>query len=473
MKKTKCLIFLVFVLLAGCSIGPKYERPEMEIPCEWHSAPCEEVCEGSLDCFVWWEQLQDPMLQWLIERASEQNLDLHIAATRVLAARAEIKGKRGDLYPHIDLSNNYDHVYYSKDALFNGVLGKDCCHGKRSVDFFELGFDAEWEIDLFGMTSHEIAALKAQEEASQETLCDVWITLSAEVGRNYIQLRGLQQRLAILERTICTQRETLELTTDLLSRGVVGDVDVSRSEAALHTLAAQKPLMELAINKPIYRLSILLGYAPGELYDILAVPEAPPCLPCENPITVPSDLLRRRPDIRRAERELAAATERIGAAIAALFPRFSLRGFIGDISTHIGSLFNPAAATWIAGPQILLPIFNSKLILQDIDYNKNATQKAIYEYQKTILEALEETENAIASFNFEKERNRLLHEARKSNEVSHQLTQQLYEKGIKDRLAVLEAERELLTAEDVSVQSNIDMLMHYIALYKALGGSWQ
>jgi NodT family efflux transporter outer membrane factor (OMF) lipoprotein len=413
------------------------------------------------------------MLQWLIERASEQNLDLHIAATRVLAARSEIKGKRADLYPHVDLTNNYDHVYYSKDALFNGVLGKDCCHGKRSVDFFELGFDAEWEIDLFGMTSREIAALKAQEEASQESLCDVWITLSAEVGRNYIQLRGLQQRMEILKKSIEAQRTSVELTKDLLSRGNVGDVDVSRAEVALNTHAAQKPLMELSINKAIYRLSILLGYAPGELYDALSVPEKPPCLPCENPITVPSDLLRRRPDIRRAERELAAATERIGAAIAALYPRFSLRGFIGDISTHIGLLFNPAAATWMGGPQILLPIFNSKLLVQDVDYNKNATQRAIYEYQKTVLEALEETENAIASFHFERERNRLLSSARNSNEVAYQLTQQLYEKGIKDKLAVLEAERELLSAEDVSIQSNIDLLMHYIALYKALGGSWQ
>ena len=362
---------------------------------------------------------------------------------------------------------------FSKDALFNGILGKDCCHGKRNVDFFEFGFDAEWEIDLFGKTAHEIAALKAEEEASEERLCDVWVTLSAEVARNYIQLRGLQQRLDIVEHSIESQRLSLVLTKDLLARGIMGDVDVSKAEMALGTLAAQRPPIQLAINKAIYRISVLLGYSPGDLYEALSVPGCPPNLPCERPIAVPSELLRRRPDIRRAERELAAATERIGAAIAALFPRFSLRGFIGDISTHAGSLFSPASATWMGGPQILLPIFNSKLLMQDVAYNKNMTQQAIFTYQKTVLEALEETEGAIASFHFEQERNHLLSEAFGSSEVAYQLTQQLYEKGIRDRLSVLDSERELLSAKDAQLQSHVDLLLHYVALYKALGGCWQ
>ena len=195
-------------------------------------------------------------------------------------------------------------------------------------------------------------------------------------------------------------------------------------------------------------------------------------LPCEHPLAVPSELLRRRPDIRRAERQLAAATERIGAAIASLFPRFSLVGFVGDISTNTGRLFNPASFTWLAGPQIVLPIFNSRLVVQDIAYNKNQTQQAIFQYQKTVLEALEETEGAIASFHFEQERSQLLSEAHRSYQVSHQLSEQLYSQGIKDKLAVLDAERELLSAQDSLLQSNIDLILHYIALYKALGGAF-
>lgn len=475
MRNAHYLLALFLICVVGCTVGPKYEVPNLDIPCEWHSDCDEMQCDigqNGLDCFVWWQQLGDPTLDWLIECAAEQNLDLHIAAMRVLAARAEKQAKKADLYPHIDATNSYGHVYYSKDALFNGVLGKDCCHGKRNVDFFELGFDAEWEIDLFGMTTREIAALQAQQEAAHESLCDVWITMSAEVARNYIQLRGFQQRLAILKRHVDAQKSAVELTQDLLSRGLVGDVDVSRARAAASSAAAEIPSIELAINKTIYRISVLLGYSPGDLYEALSVPACPPCLPEDRPIAVPSELLRRRPDIRKAERELAAATERIGAAIAALFPRLSLRGFIGDISTHIGSLFSPASGTWIAGPQILLPIFNSKLLLQDVDYNKNITQQAIYNYQKTVLSALEETEGAIASFHYEMERNRHLSDVYRADEIAYQMTSQLYDQGIKDRLAVIAAERELLTAEDLRLQSQIDLLLHYVALYKALGGCW-
>ena len=275
MSNIRLLLFIATIFLAGCTLGPKYECPNVAIPEEWYGAECGE--EGELDNFVWWEQLCDPVLDWLIQQAATQNLDVQIAATRVLAARSAKDSKKADCYPRLDLTNSYDHVYFSKDALFNGILGEDCCHGKRSVNFFEIGFDAEWELDLFGRISHEVAALKAEEEASEESLNDVWITLSAEIARNYIQLRGLQQRLDIIDKTIETQRQTVALTKDLLARGIVGDVEVHRAEAVMSSVTAQKLPIQLGINKAIFRISVLLGYPPGDLYCYLSAPGCPPC----------------------------------------------------------------------------------------------------------------------------------------------------------------------------------------------------
>ena len=408
--------------------------------------------------------------------AAEQNLDLKIAAIRVLEARAEANAKKGDLYPHIDGSANYGHVYYSKDALINGLLGTalpvDPNHVKRNVNFYEVGFDAEWEIDFFGLTAHEIAALKAHEEAVQETLCGVWVTLSAEIAKNYIELRGLQQRLQIMKNAIDTKAQAMELTQELLERKVVNESDYSLIQAEWSALKAELPSIELSIARAIHRISILLGYSPGDLYDCLSTYYPLPELPCQFSIGIPSDLLRRRPDIRKAERELAAATERVGSAIAELFPRFSLLGFLGEISTKAGSLFTPNSATWYAGPQILVPIFNSRLLLQAVNYNKLVTQEALYTYQKTVLEALEESENAIASFRLEKECLQYLVDAYQYNQNALGFAEELYQRGVNDNFEVAKAKQSLFSAEDAKIQSQVSLLLNYVSLYKALGGCW-
>lgn len=471
------IIFVLF-LLAGCSLGPHYTPPCMDIPCQWHSPPSVGMTSSSPQCFLWWEALNDPTLNCLIQKAAHQNLDLHIAATRILEARAERKGKSADLYPHVDASATAGHLYYSKDALVNGILSSALSPAernsvKRNVNFFELGFDADWEIDLFGVTEHEIKALKAKIEASEENLSDIWITLSAEVARNYIELRGFQQRLELMNKNICIQKDSIHLTKELVNIGTANTIDLRQAEEQLNILSAQRPLIQLSIDKAIHRISILLGYTPGELFCTLSQPSCLPCIPICKPIGVPSELLRRRPDIRKAERELAAATELIASAVASLFPRLSLQGFIGDISTQLHSLITAGSFTWFAAPQILMPIFNSRLIQQDIDLNKIKTRQALYEYQKTVLEALEETENAIASFHYELNRNCYLSQAQKDGVDAYTLTMQLYQKGLKDYLEVLVTNRSLLSTEDSYIQSQVDLLLHYIALYKSLGGGWE
>lgn len=462
-----CLITVLSMVLFGCTVGPRYEPPITDIPCDWHSPISEGMQLEPAGDFVWWESLNDPTLNSLIERASNQNLDLYIAATRILEARLEEKGGAAKLYPRIDASATYGHVQYNKKLLNNFLDCSKQSNGKKNINFFEVGFDAEWEIDLFGMHAHEINALKAKIEASQEDFCHLWLTLSAEVAKNYIELRSLQLRLELLDKNINTQKDTVKLTESLMTAGFSDIINEKQTEEQMNILSAQKPQIELSINKAIHRLSILLGYNPGELFCELSQPQMLPSLPCEKPIGIPSELLRRRPDIKKAERDLAAATERIGSAIAALFPRFSLTGFIGDIITSHANGF-----TWFAGPQLLAPIFNSKLLQQDVDFNKIKERQAFFEYQKTVLAALEEVENAIASFHYELGRNRNLEQALKASQEAYQLTYQLYEKGLKNYFEVLVSNRALLAAQDLYFQSQSELLYHYIALYKALGGSW-
>lgn len=466
-------LLAIFALLTGCTVGPRYEVPQMDIPEEWQTPPSEGMSATNLDCFIWWESLNDPVLNSLLQRAAQQNLDLFIAGTRILEARLMRKGKKAEAYPHIDASITPGNFYWSKDLLKKGLLG-DCAshHAKRNVTFFEAGFDADWEIDLFGFQKHQVNAAEAKVEASEASLCDIWISLSAEITRNYIELRGLQQRRALLHRNIEQLRDSAHLTKELLAIGMASKIDIIQAEEQLSQLAAEKPLLDLSIDKAIHRLSVLLSHPPGELFNELCEVQALPRLPCEKPIGLPSELLRRRADIRRAERDLAAATEDIGTAVAALFPRFSLFGFVGEISTNLRSMTNGNGVTWFAAPQLLFPIFNSRLLKQDVKFNQLQARQTLFEYQKTVLSALEEVENALAAFRYEMERYDQLSHAKFLSREAYQLNMDLYQKGINDYLTVLTSYRSLLAAEDASLQGEIALLLHYIALYKALGGGW-
>lgn len=466
-------ISLVTIMLSGCcSIGPKYEPPSVEMNCEWRSQLSEGMQNESPDYFVWWEALNDPMLDSLIFRASQQNIDLQIAALRVMQARTYHEGKKGDLYPHMDASISGGHLYYSKDALLNGVLAgsKPCGPIKRNINFFEVGFDAEWEIDIFGYTRHQITALEALKEAEEDSFCDSWITLSAEIAKNYIQLRDYQQRKLIAQKQVDTQQETLILLQDLVTIGLQSTDIALQAEQQVSILSAEIPFLDLAIEKTIHRLSILLGLMPEELFSELICTQSLPVLPVNKPIGVPSELLRRRPDIRKAEREFAAATEYVGSAIAALFPRFSLRGFVGDISTQLPHLFNPSSGTWFLQPLLLMPVFNSRMLQEDVKDKKLKAEEACRRYQKTVLEALEEAENAIASFHYEMNRHYLLQASLESAEKARTVMADLYSRGLRNYLDMLAADRTLLLAQDSYIQSQTSLLINYIALYKALGG---
>jgi outer membrane protein, multidrug efflux system len=463
----KVLLAFGILFLFGCNSASKYQSPDIQTPCEWHSELSTNMVTTSPECFLWWESLNDPLLNSLIERAASQNLDMQIAATRVLEVRREVKGAGTGVYPHIDGSINYGNANYNQKVL-NQILGQK--HHKshqHNINLFEVGFDADWEIDLFGKNLHERNAAEAHAESSEEEMRAIWVTLSAEVGKNYINLRGLQARLALIDKSLAMQKDTLQLNKDLSNTGFVNLIDQLQAEGQMNLSAAEKTEVELSITKTIYHLSILLGYPPGDLFAELSKPQSLPLLPTSQPIGIPSELLRRRPDIRKAERDLAMSTENVESAIASLFPRISLKGFIGDIAT----LCTGGFASYV-GPQILFPIFNSKLLKTDVDVNKLKKQQAFYNYQKKVLEVLEEAETAIVTFKAQVEKNQFLSNAQNASKDANDFTSQLYQKGLKNYLEVLATEHSLLSANEASLQSHVDLLLHYISLYKALGGGW-
>lgn len=455
------------IVLGGCQRCSNC-NPAPVIPCEWHSQLSEGMQGDIPEDFTWWEAFHDPILNSLIERMACQNLDLGMATARIIEARIVRNEGKSALWPHIDGTAAVGGVGYNQDTLHK-ILNVDCDRhsGQRSVSFFEVGFDAEWEIDLFGVHRHELCSLQAKLDASKEEFHDLWVSLTAELARNYIELRSLQQRLVLLNLNITSQAETLSLLQSLNQTGFRSTLEQNQAQSELSSFHAEKTQLERSIQKTIYRISVLLGYAPGELCEELGPTCSLPQLPCEKPIGIPSELLTRRPDIRKAEKEIAAASEMVASAVAAQFPRISLRGFIGDLGNFQSNSF-----TWFAGPQLLAPIFNSKAVEQSININKVKAKQAVYAYQKTVLTAFEETENAIASFHAEMERSRYLANAEKFNQESFKLTEDLYNIGAKDYVDVLATQRHFLASQDASLQSQTALLLNYVALYKALGGAW-
>lgn len=452
----KRLVLCLF--LSGCALHPPYEPPILEMPQDWERG---DIAEEQPACCNWWEALNDPTLNELLSLAEAQNLDLQIGALRVLKARLEANGKKGDLYPHLDGSLNCGYISLNKHALKN--ILKKSCRGNPKFGFFEIGFDASWELDFFGKTAYEIAAFKAGAEATEEELSSVWITLSAEIAKTYFTLRQFQAKQELFTRRIEMQKDEIFLQRELRTRGLITQGELAKTVADLSLLKAELPEIRSQIDHLIYHISILLGYHPSDLREYLTASSCLPDLPCNTPLGAPSQLLQRRPDIRKAERELAKATEMVGSAIASRFPRISLWGFIGDIQSK------PA---WAAGNTLLAPLFNSTLVEQDVEYNQLATHEALYSYQKTVLEALEEAESAISAYSEGEERVAHFGTAYKILEQSREQAFELFSRGVTSHINYLTQAKLTLLAEEQYKDEQVQQILRYIAVYKALGGCW-
>lgn len=470
------VLTLVCFLVAGCSVGPDYRRPETAAPAVWQEAQQNGIDTQASQLAEWWKEFKDPMLDGLVERAVKNNLDLRIAEARVREERASLAATSAGLWPTLDVSGSYSRNRASQNAVGSPTQGAVVAPiGGRQLEqnFFKTGFDSRWEIDVFGGTRRQIEAGEAILQASIEERRGVLVTLLGDVARNYIDLRGLQRRLAVAQENLRAQQDTLGLTKVRFDAGLASDFEVAQSEGEVNTTAAQIPALQSALKQAAYRLDVLLGTQPGTSWDELAKTAPIPALPPEAHVGLPADLLRRRPDIRSAERQLAAATAQVGAATADLYPRFSLLGNIGLQSVSASDWFSAQSRFWSIGPTISWPVFDAGRIRATIEIRNAQQEQALGQYEKSILTAFEDVENALVNYGNEQARYRSLLEAAAANRRAVQMANDLYIQGLVPFLNVLDAQRTLYATESDLAQSEANMASNLVALYKALGGGWE
>ena len=464
---------LLLPALAACAVGPRYSSPEISVPGAWRESSSVEAPAPGSSLERWWTGFHDPILDSLITRAVEGNLDLKIAAARIREARAARGIAASAALPQLDAEGAYSRTQRS-DAVppFKSAPDAPSPFGAREQNVFEAGFDAGWELDVFGGVKRDKEAALAQVQAAEESRRDVLVTLLADIARNYAELRGTQRQLEILEETLRSERDTLDIVKARFEAGLGTELDVARADGLLSATTAQRPALERLARQSVYRLGVLLGLEPGAVASELETPGIMPVAPPEVPQTLPSDLLSRRPDLRRAERELAAATARIGVAKADLFPRFSINGSFGRRSEDAADLGSGGSQFWILGPRVRWPILSGGRIRANIRVQDARQEQALRQYEKAILTALEDVENALSSHARESSRRESLQSSVEANRRALDLAMERYTSGLESFISVLDAQRSVYAAEDQLVQSEKNGVVTLIAVYKALGGGW-
>ena len=460
-------------LLCGCAVGPDYRPPNPSVPPQWIETAGGSETEAETVLTRWWTLFADPALDSLVERARTRNLDLKIAEARIRESRARRRGAAADLYPGLGVSGSYTHSLASESVY--GVPSTKLQKPTASLenDFFQAGFDASWEPDLFGGKRRAVEAAEANIGASVESRRDVLVTLEAEIARNYFELRGAQSRLGVARDTIRAQEKTLELADIRYQNGLKGEIDVTRAKTQLASTRSRVPPLEASIRDSLYGLALLLALEPSALLDELT-PEGPvPTGPEALPVGIPSDILRHRPDIRQAEREIASATASVGVATANLFPKFSITGMVGSQSLSLSDIALPASGVWSIGPTVSWPIFDAGRIRADIAAKNAAQEQAAARYEKAVLTALKDVESALSGYLKERERLSILAESVVSARKSVDLADDLYGQGLTDFLTVLDAQRSLYDQQDQEAQSRQNIAVRLAALFKALGGGWE
>lgn len=462
-------IAAALVLLAGCKVGPDYKKPETKTSETWHEQLEGGVTQGPpTDLARWWTTLNDPMLDSLIEKSVAGSHDLKIAALRLKEARAQRGVVAADQYPKVDVSGSYSRSRFSENTTGASFRPNNA----SGVDLYSIGFDASWEVDIWGRVRRNVEAADADIDVANEARRDVLISLLSEVARNYVELRSFQDRLAIANANTASQQETYDLSKARFKAGLSSDLDVARAESQLNSTKSLAPTLRAQIKAAVHRLGVLTGQQPGALAQELEQVKPLPMKPAQVPVGLPSDLLRRRPDIRQSERALAAATARIGVAEGDLYPRFSLTGSFGLQSNNAGLTFAGDSRFWSIGPAMRWPVFDAGRIRNNIKVENARQEQALASYEKSILTGLEDVENALVNYAREQDRRQNLVDSEAAAKRAADLANELYSRGLTDFLSVLEAQRQLFAVQDLRAQSDGTVLTDLIALYKALGGEW-
>jgi len=494
-------LLLLALLLSGCALGPDFTPPQPDTPTGWTQdalrpgARADKQSRASTGPITdaWWASFSDPPLTSLIARASSANLDLKQATLRIAEARAQRDITGSAQFPTLDANGGYMRERISERTAFTSLLSNiGATHGGPSstptpiggvpsaipsltnpFDQYQWGFDASWEIDLFGRVRRSVEAADATTQASIEDRNDVLVSLQGDVARAYIDLRAAQLRRSVLDDDLKSQREILDLTRDRARFGMGNDVDVANAAAQVTSTEALLPQATAQISQDINQLSLLLALPPGALRGELDSAKPVPPVPPEVPVGLPADLARRRPDIRRAEAQLHAATAEIGVAVADLFPRLTLNADAGIQASRFADLSNWAGRFFSLGPSLEIPIFSGGARQANVRLQDTKAQEAAVAYAGTVLSALHEVENALVAYGTEQTRRASLEATLVQNRTALTLAQQRYQSGIAGFLDVLYAERTLQQTELSFTDSTATVSTDLVAVYKALGGGWQ
>ena len=455
-------LLAVAALLAGCAVGPDYLRPDVPAPQGWRTPAATETSLGDLD---WWRVFADETLQGLIRTALEENKDVRLAVARVLESRAQLGVTRSSQFPQLDANGSYNN---QRTSTVSAVPLPPTVNPEQEV--FRSTLDLSFEIDLWGRLRRATEAARADLLASEENRRSVVVTLVGDVAQAYFDLLELDRELDIARRTLESRRESLRIVRLRFDNGITSELDLRRAEGEAASAAAQIPDLERQIAQTENRISILLGRNPAPIPRGGSLSEQP-VLP-EVPAGLPSALLERRPDLRQAEQRLVAANARIGEAKAAYFPQITLTGAFGVESIALSDLFTGPARVWQFGPRITLPIFNAGRITSQVRAAGARQQQALVQYQQAIQRAFTEVEDTLVSHRKSREirpdREALVAATRRSLE----LADLRYKDGLASYLEVLDAQRQLFSAEIDLARTNRDQLTSVVQLYKALGGGW-
>ncbi len=473
--------------VGGCTVGPRFVPPQPNVPAQWSQAARDHGAQGlsrvsaqTPQLVAWWTSFKDPTLVSLIERSVTENLDVREAVLRIEEARAQRAVTAAGLWPNLSANAGFERQRLSVNTPNGAIFGIGAkIPGLppgifvNPYDQYQLGLSASWELDLFGRVRRSVEAADANTLATVENEHGVVLSLVSEVAQTYIDLRGAQLRHVIVEESLTTQRDVLELTRQRWNAGQTTDLDVENAATEVSASEAQLPPLDREITEDINQLSELMNREPGALRGELAEPRPVPPVPPLVPIGLPAELARRRPDIRQAEANLHAATAQVGVAVADLFPRLTLGATGGFQSTGMSQLFEAASRFTSIGPTLDLPVFDASARRATIHLRDVQAQEAGIEYARTVLGALYEAENALAAYGSDQTRSDSLTAGVASSRTALELARDRYESGVTSFLEVLDAERTLQQQELALAEATTAVSSDLVALYKALGGGWE
>ena len=453
------------ILLAACApVGPNYAPPDTDAPKQWNTPLKGGLVERDSDynaLSTWWKTLDDPVLTNLVKKAVRGNLNLKSARSRVREARARRGINEARLFPAVDATASATRNRLSEDR-----------YGGDDYSLYSAGFDAGWEIDVFGGIRRSIEAATADTEAEEETLRDVLVSLLSEVALNYLDVRTIQWGIEVAVHNLEAQERSYRLALSRYEAGLTNELSVQQARYNMESTRSKIPLLRTALAGAMNRLSVLLGLQPGALNGQLKEDTPIPVPPLKVAVGVPAEALRRRPDIRRAERQLAAQTARVGVATADLYPKFTLVGSIGLETLSLGNVFSAGGLAYLIGPSVTWPVFDAGAIRSNIQVQTERQKQALIQYEYAILTALEEVENALVAYAEEQNRMKALEGSTHAAKRAVLLSESQYQAGLTDFTNVLDAQRSLLSFQEQLAQSKGKVTSNLVRLYKALGGGW-